>query len=1062
MAEGQAEMPAGQAGDDRGISVGRDASGNAFVTGDNNHVKVVIYQAVAERREPEEPPSEEIGPNPYMGLLAFHETEADRFFGREQQTRRLWEKLRDLQSPGSDKPSTRLLPVLGPSGSGKSSLARAGLIAELARQPLPGMRDARVAVLTPGAHPLEALAGVLARIATDDSTPVAKTREFNDELKLANDEGAYDGLRRIADSLPEIASVPLIVLVDQFEEIYSLCDDKTARTAFIENLLQAASDAGSRTSVVITLRTDFLGETQTHEALNRLVCAQQIMVPAMDETELRAAIAKPAELAGHPLDDATITLLTSDAKDREGALPLLQFALTRIWDGMTCGVAPAETYQKIGGVGGALAGEAQRIYDQLGDDEKRIAKRVFLGLVQLGEGTRDTRRRAIVENLVSVGEDASEVERVIRCFAGRDARLITLSSIKRKDSDTSEEAEAVDTAEVTHEALFDHWDQLNDWLDENREDVRFSRHLDEAALTWKQQGHPEGGLWQPPNLDLLSEYHARVGNEMTPLQIDFFIASKKARRTRQLIVRGLVGAVGAIAVVAIVALGFALSFGRSASEARSEVGRVAIDGLIDAIFFAPPAVARERMESLADVTASEAMRNYSVQGLRSRLDESFPSDTSPAEWDVMASRKANLAVAMLRLTGIDEVRRYLKHDDKPALRSHLIHRFSQADANPDLIAAQIDIEQEPFICQALILSLGEFDESGFSDDKRETFIRKSLLELYRTDPDPGVHAASEWLLRKWGHNGDVQEFRSEVVRGFGEGLEKETKAEPVVHRTSDGKRGWYVNSQRQTMVIIKGQVEFLIGSPEIEEGREPDESQQPRTLVSYAIADKEVTRGQFPRFLSDEKYLQKLGMNKKDITAFVPTEAEAEEPVVAVTWYMAAAYCNWLTEQEMGEEKAKAQLCYVADEDGKFGEGMRIQADFLKRTGYRLPTEAEWEYACRGGATSAYCFGETESLLDKYAWYDPSGIHWVGALKPNGFGIFDMHGNAVEWCQEAYIEKYTADIVSEYLTVTNERGRVLRGGSSYVAPDVRSAYRYSDQPDNRLTLVGFRVARTYP
>lgn len=170
------DEPSEQADDDRGISVGRDASGNAFVTGDNNNVKVVIYQSVAERREPEQRPAEEIGQNPYMGLLAFHEEDADRFFGREKQTTRLWEKLRDLQQASiARQGQPRLLPILGPSGSGKSSLARAGLIPELARRPLPGWKDARVAVLTPGSHPVEALAGLLARIATGDAVPVEKT-----------------------------------------------------------------------------------------------------------------------------------------------------------------------------------------------------------------------------------------------------------------------------------------------------------------------------------------------------------------------------------------------------------------------------------------------------------------------------------------------------------------------------------------------------------------------------------------------------------------------------------------------------------------------------------------------------------------------------------------------------------------------------------------------------------------------------------------------------------------------------------------------------------------------
>jgi hypothetical protein len=213
------------AGNDRSISVERDVIGSTVITGNGN---LVVLQAAGVVRDEiqSERGSAEIGPNPYKGLLAFHEEDAERFFGREEQTDRLWElfrKLHDL-TPRDGLPM-RLLPILGPSGSGKSSVARAGLIPELARRPLPSWKKARVAVLTPGSRPLEALAAVLARIATSDAAPVTKTREFVDELSLRDDKGLCDGLRRIAGALPEIASTPLIVLIDQFEEIYSLCTD---------------------------------------------------------------------------------------------------------------------------------------------------------------------------------------------------------------------------------------------------------------------------------------------------------------------------------------------------------------------------------------------------------------------------------------------------------------------------------------------------------------------------------------------------------------------------------------------------------------------------------------------------------------------------------------------------------------------------------------------------------------------------------------------------------------------------------------------------------------------
>ena len=166
------------------------------------------------------PDPSKLGANPYRGLLAFGEMDGDRFFGREVQITQLWQRFCHLHD---DQSTVRVLPIYGPSGSGKSSLARAGLIPALGKKTLPGRDHVRLAVLVPGTHPLEALAIVLARVATEgtDPTPVVKSQEFEQVLKTKNDEGKYEGLRRIADALPDIAASPLIVLVDQFEEVYT-------------------------------------------------------------------------------------------------------------------------------------------------------------------------------------------------------------------------------------------------------------------------------------------------------------------------------------------------------------------------------------------------------------------------------------------------------------------------------------------------------------------------------------------------------------------------------------------------------------------------------------------------------------------------------------------------------------------------------------------------------------------------------------------------------------------------------------------------------------------------
>jgi WD40 repeat protein len=530
-----------------------------------------------------------IGANPYKGLLAFQETDGDRFFGRDPQINELWEKFRSLHEQES---ATRLLTIYGPSGSGKSSLARAGLIPKLARKPLPGGDRARVAVLVPGSHPLESLATVMARIATNDPTPVTKTREFATELSQANAEGVYDGLRRIADALPEIVISPLIVLVDQLEEVFTLCEDPKERDAFIGNLLCAVADQSKRVSAIFTLRSDFLGATQKYPLLNQAIAAQGYLVAAMSEDGLREAIAKPAELAGHPLDLSTINLLIEQTADREGALPLLQFALAQIWMGLEVGKEPAETLRAIDGVGGALAGEAQRIYESLTLEEQEIARRVFLGLVQLGEGAKDTRRRTKLERVVAHRDSLEHVQKVIDRFASPGTRLITLGN-----------DEGVETAEVTHEALFDNWQQLKNWLDSGRSDLRFQRRLDEAVTIWQENGRPEGNLWRSPDLDFLIRYQLSIGDDMTPRELEFFNASinsvkaqkqaeekaaQEKKRLRRIFSRSIIVALVVTSGVAILALAMTQQVQRQRVEqlainAELLTGSQPVDAVIAAI-----------------------------------------------------------------------------------------------------------------------------------------------------------------------------------------------------------------------------------------------------------------------------------------------------------------------------------------------------------------------------------------------------------------------------------------------------------------------------------------------
>jgi WD40 repeat protein len=510
----------------RSVSIAGSASDAVIISGDANQVTVYLATGVTRSVDVSEPVASHttsIGPNPYRGLAAFFEEDADRFFGRDKQIARLWEAFRALHEliPGASP--RRILPILGPSGSGKSSLARAGLVPEIARHTLPTLQAPRVVVLTPTAHPVEALARILVRVITDDQAPVTKVTDFEAELRRSTD-GRYEGLRRLARFVPEIDRRKLVVLVDQFEETYTLCTDPTEQEAFVGNLLHAGRDAGTDVTVIFTLRTDFIGSTQRHPELNRIVTGQGIIVPAMDESEVRDAIMKPAADAGRPFDAALVELLVQDTLGREGALPLLQFALQRLWDATCEGKDSGETFQAIGGVGGALAQEADELYESLPDGQKKIVRRAFRSMVHLGEGVGDTRRRVDLDTIVSRGESRDEVLSVLRTFAQPSKRLVTL------------EGEGRDVrAEVTHEALIARWNKIRTWLGpEQREDERFHRQVAEAVTEWKANGQRSDLLWRGFNLGRLREFFKRSDDELTESEYSFLEACESAEHETEL------------------------------------------------------------------------------------------------------------------------------------------------------------------------------------------------------------------------------------------------------------------------------------------------------------------------------------------------------------------------------------------------------------------------------------------------------------------------------------------------------------------------------------------------
>jgi WD40 repeat protein/serine/threonine protein kinase/DNA-binding XRE family transcriptional regulator len=409
--------------------------------------------------------------NPFKGLHAFGEADAEDFFGRGELVARLLERL------GQEGTAGRFLAVVGPSGSGKSSVVRAGLVPALRCGALPGSERWFIVELMPGAHPLEEIELGLLRIARRE-TPALMEQLQRDERGL---------LRAARLALPE-ATGELVLVIDQFEELFTLVQDGATRELVLRSLVAAVSDPRSAVRVVVTLRADFYDRPLQHPALGELIQAGTEVVLPMREHEIEQAIVGPATHAGVVLEPGLVPLISHDLGEQPGALPLLQYALTELFERREGRVLTTSAYRALGGVSGALAHRADELYDGLVPEQQVLAREILLRLVTLGEGVEDTRQRVRLAELPRLTDTSAEavagvldaeqqpdasVRAVVEHFSRH--RLLTLD----RDPLTREP-----TVEVAHEALLRKWGRLRAWLDEARDDLRVQRRLGQAAAEW--------------------------------------------------------------------------------------------------------------------------------------------------------------------------------------------------------------------------------------------------------------------------------------------------------------------------------------------------------------------------------------------------------------------------------------------------------------------------------------------------------------------------------------------------------------------------------------------------
>jgi hypothetical protein len=549
-------------------------------------------------KRPDEPYEE--GVCPYRGLEAFRPDDDKFFFGRENLTGWLVSALRREVRAAQ---GVRFLGVLGPSGSGKSSVVLAGLVPRLKAGAIEGSERWPVAVLRPGDDPLKNLAaGVVPRFLPAGALPdAAQVLKLIDDLRA--DARTLDVFAQLALSgQPE--DVRLAVVVDQFEEVFTHRpqDDqararfKQDRDRFFANLLHAAAAAGGRVAVVLTMRSDFLSACATFPQLAAVLSAHQEVVGPMAAAELREAIERPAFCVGCEVEPGLTERLLGDVEGQPGALPLLQFALTEVWKKREARRLTLGAYTELGkddrgerrGIEGVLEHRANEIYRNLRPEDQDLCRRLFLRLVQPGEGTEDTKRRVPYRELLPDDPARAEaVKRLVRTLADRDARLITTEG-------TDATGGAV---EVAHEALIRGWAQLRQWVDAERAGLRTQRRLTEAAQEWAaaEPEHKQDYLYSGVRLAVCREWVEKHRDELSPIEAAFVAVSEEAerqrkqdelekerrrretaedaaKRLRQLKNRFLVGAIVA-SVFAVASVGLAFLFNEARKDANAETKR---------------------------------------------------------------------------------------------------------------------------------------------------------------------------------------------------------------------------------------------------------------------------------------------------------------------------------------------------------------------------------------------------------------------------------------------------------------------------------------------------------
>ena len=585
---------AGQAADDRSELRATQAA----VAG-----SVLDLQTASERTRlytVKEPPDlSEPTISPFRGLAPFDAAHAEYFFGRERLVARLVARL----------VGSTLLAVFGPSGSGKSSAVRAGLLPALAGGVVPGSEGWRRAVMRPGERPLSELSRALAR-----AVPEA---------------GRGDAAPWIVDALDRLPpSERLVFVVDQFEEVFVACRDEAEREAFLDALVEGAADPDERLVVVLAIRADFYGRCAEHAELSTLISANQVLVGPMRRDELRRAIELPARKVGLRVEPRLVAALTGHVAGEPGGLPLLSAALLELWQRRSGRTLRYEDYERAGGVEGAVARLAEGAYRRLSEAERRRARPMLLRLA--GD---DEQAEAFVRRRVSL--DELELERDLD--AAQALAVLTESRLLTVDEGT---------VEVAHEALLREWPRLRGWLEADAEGRRLHHHLIGAARDWRESERDPAELYRGARLAAALDWTAEHDPELNELERTFLeegraASEREAERQRRAVrrLRTLLAGVGVLLAAAVVAGVIAISERQGARDAAT---------VADAQRLAAQAVTEDRLDRAIRLANTGVALDDSVATRSSLLSALL---RSPAALGVLHGEGSNVFALALSPDG---------------------------------------------------------------------------------------------------------------------------------------------------------------------------------------------------------------------------------------------------------------------------------------------------------------------------------------------------------------------------------------------------------------------------